>query len=159
MVMQKTLDEISTLNEKLYDSLSAALENIAFVTVERCDGTKGYDKCGGEDINGSILIKTAPAIYSLELSFQQVFLEKISADITVPGTQSESEGNIVIDILLELVNTVSGSLMREMEPITGTFTLEIPEFEIGNSLHSGAFITERYIIDDNYPITLAIRKI
>ena len=157
--MVKTLDEIPELAEELYSSVASSIETITFLSVENPDDVENKPEESGEYINGSILIKTAPAMYSMELFVPQQLLENISADITVPGTESEAAGSIVIDVLLELVNTISGCLMRTMEPQTGAYTLEIPEFEIGKPLSSSAFITQKYIADSSFWISVAITKI
>jgi len=158
--MAKTLDEIPALSQELCRWVSSAIETVVFLSVdeygEEESGAKG---AGSEYVNGSILIKTAPAIYSLEISAPEVLLESVSTNITVPGTESEAAGGIVIDVLLELVNTISGSLMRSLEPLTGAFTLEIPEFEIGKPVCKDAFIVKKYKVDDIYKITVAITKI
>lgn len=157
--MIETLDKIPTLSEELYNSVSSAIETITFLSVESPTENDKEPEQNGEYINGSILIKTVPAIYSMELLVPQAFLENIASDIAVPGTEAEEASSIVIDILLELINTISGSLMRNYEALTGLFTLEIPEFEIGKKLSDTAFITQKYIVDDNYRISLAITKI
>jgi hypothetical protein len=156
--MFKTLDEIPTLSQELCRGVSSAIETIVFLSVEEY-GKDENDTNNNEYVNGSILIKTEPAIYSFEITAPEALLESISTNITVPGTESESEGGIVIDVLLELVNTISGSLMRSLEPLTGAFTLEIPEFEIGKPISQDAFIVEKYKVDDTYKITVAITKI
>ena len=157
--MLKTLDEIAALSEELYNSVSSAIETITFLSVDNPENVGIKPAEGKEYINGHILIKTLHAMYYLEMLVPQEFLETISADIAVPGTEAEDANNIVIDVLLELVNTISGSLMRTMEAQTGAFTLEIPEFDIGKPLNENAFITKRYIADDNYWISVAITKI
>jgi len=157
--MIKTLDEIPALSEELYNSVSSAVETITFLSVEMPENVVNKPDESGEYIHGSILIKTTPAIYCLELLFPQELLENISNDLTVPGTESEAAGSIVIDVLLELANTIAGSLMRTMEALTGTFALEIPEFEIDKPLSNTAFITQKYIADSNYWISVAITKI
>jgi len=155
--MYKTLDEIPQLGEELYNSVSSTLENLAFQSIKKADDNNEDEP--GEYINGSIWIKTNVAMYSLELLVKADFMESITADIKVPGTESDTQGNIVIDVLLEFTNTVSGSLMRTMEPSIGAFNLEIPEFEIGRKVNKKAFITEKYVTDEGYPITVAITKI
>jgi len=156
--MAKTLDEIPSLSQELSHWVSSAIETIVFLSVEEYgEGENGAE--GVEYVNGSILIKTAPAIYSLEISAPEALLESVSTNITVPGTESETEGGIVIDVLLELVNTISGSLMRSLEPSAGAFTLEIPEFEIGKPVSKNAFIVKKYKVDDVHKITVAITKI
>jgi len=122
-------------------------------------GEDENDANNTEYVNGSILIKTAPAIYSFEITAPEALLESISTNITVPGTESATEGGIVIDVLLELVNTISGSLMRSLEPLAGAFTLEIPEFEIGKPVCKDAFIVKEYKVDDIHRIMVAITKI
>lgn len=157
--MIKTLDEIPALSEELYNTVSSAIETITFLPVEMLRDTNNSPEKKGEYINGSILIKTAPAMYSLEMLVSQDFLENVSVDIAVSGTGAEEASNIVIDVLLELVNTISGSLMRTMEALTGPFTIEIPEFEVGTKLSKTAFIKQKYIVDNNYRISVAITKI
>lgn len=156
--MLKTLDEIPTLSEELYNSISSTIENIAFLSLGEAE-KDGVENIKGEFINGSILIKTDPAIYSMEFLFPQELLESISNDVKVPGTISESAGNIVIDILLELVNTIAGNLLRTMEEFVGTFTLDIPEFEIGKPLSRDAFVLKNYTVEDEYQIVAAITMI
>jgi hypothetical protein len=158
MVMKTVdLDEIEELGDELFASMAAALENM-FVSIKKADENSDDEK-HGEHINGSIWIKTAFAMYSLELLVPEKFLDGIAADIVVPGTDSEAVGSIVIDMLLELANTVSGSLMRNLETRVGEFTLEIPEFEIGKNINKNAFFTDKYITDCDYPITVAMTKI
>jgi len=156
--MAKTLDEIPALSQELSRWVSSAIETIVFLSVEEYNEGES-DVNSHEYVNGSILIKTAPAIYSFEISAPGALLESISTNITVPGTKSEAEGGIVIDVLLELVNTIAGSLMRNLEPLTGAFTLEIPEFEIGKPVSKDAFIVKKYKVDDTHRITVAITKI
>jgi len=159
--MAKALDEIPSLSQELYHWVSSAIETVVFLSVDECNEEEsGADDAGAEYVNGSVLIKTAPAmIYSLEISAPGTLLESVSTNITVPGTESDKEGGIVIDVLLELVNTIAGSLMRSLEPLTGAFTLEIPEFEIGKPVCKSAFIVKKYKVDDTYKITVAITKI
>jgi len=151
------LDEITNLGDELFSSMASALENM-FITIKTAGNESGEEKCG-ENINGSIWIKTAFAMYSLELLVPEKLLTDIAADVVVPGTGSETVGSIIIDILLELANTVSGSLMRNLEPQVGEFTLEIPEFEIGKSVNTKAFFKDKYITDSGFPITVAMTKI
>jgi len=158
--MFKTLDEVDKLSGIIYNSVSNAIETITFISVnDEKDDTVAVSQDIGEYVTGSILIKTAPAIYSMELLIPQDFLEKISADIIVPGTKSEVESSIVIDIAMELLNTIAGSLMRNVEMQVGPFVLEIPEFEIGKPISTRAFIVKRYTAAGNYTITVAITKI
>jgi len=152
------LDEIKELGDELFSSTATTFENMAFVTIVKTSESNAVEKTG-EFLNGSIWIKTAFAMYSLEILVPEEFLNNITADIAVPGTDSESGGNIVIDILLEIANTVSGSVMRNLEDKVGEFTLEIPEFEIGRHANKNAFLTDKYITDTGYPITVAITKI
>ncbi|MDR0304736.1 MAG: hypothetical protein LBH98_08240 [Chitinispirillales bacterium] len=158
--MFKTLDEVVALPEIMYNAVSYAVETITFLSVnDEISSNIIIPKNTTEYITGSILIKTAPAIYSMELLVPQDLLEKISADITVPGTESEMTGSIVIDIAMELLNTIAGNLMRNIEMLVGPFILEIPEFEIGKSINKRSFIVKKYIADDNYSLTIAITKI
>ena len=156
--MFKTLDEIATLSQKLYDSASQTIETVSFMSVEIADDDR-KSPAAVEYINGSILIKTAPAIYNMELLVPQEFLENISQNLAVPGTDSEAKGYMVIDIVLELLNTVAGSLMRSTEMLVGPFILEIPEFEIGKPISRNAFCIKKYLVDDKHLITVAITKI
>ncbi|MCL1946287.1 MAG: hypothetical protein FWF51_03920 [Chitinivibrionia bacterium] len=160
--MYKTLDEIPELADELYASVSASLESMAFLSIIKAndDDKEDEEKRGEEYLNGNIWIKTDLAMYSLELLVHEDFMEHITKDLAVPGTASETDGNIVIDVLLEFANTIAGSLMRSVEPLTGAFTLEIPEFDVGRKVNKDAFLTEKYVTDgDNYIITVAITKI
>lgn len=162
--MFKTLNEIeiATLSEKLDDSVSHAVEETTFLSVEdtlAVSDDLNFLETASEYITGNISIKTAPAIYSMELIAAKEFLKNISADIIVPGTDSEGNNNMYIDVILELLNTITGNLMRRMEMLTGPFTIGIPEYKIGNETNDNALIVKKYVVDEKNLIKVAITKI
>jgi CheY-specific phosphatase CheX len=64
-----------------------------------------------------------------------------------------------IDVILELLNTITGNLMRRMEMLTGPFTIGIPEYKIGNETNDNALIVKKYVVDEKNLIKVAITKI
>ena len=160
--MFKSLDEISAIAEKLNDSVSYAIEELTFLSVENgalvdCsekDTVENTSEC----VKGSISVKTVSVMYSIELIAAKKFLEGICENMVVPGTDSEAKKDMYIDILLELLNTIVGNLMRKMEMVVGPFTIGIPLHEDEISINESAFVVKKYLVDDNNMITVAITK-
>jgi len=157
--MIKKLDEISTLPEELYKSVSSVIETITFLSVEKPEDVKNKPAESEEYTNGSVLIKTADSTYLIEVLVPHGFLETISAELTIAATGKKEINEIIADVHLELVNNMAGSLMRKTESLTGTFTLEIPEYAVGKLSNDKAFTKHRYIVDSKYWISVAITKI
>lgn len=159
--MPNTLEEIQGLSKELYKSVSSVIETITFLPVEKPEDVEDKPEKYDENINGSVFVKTDNAVYLVELIVPRFFLEVISDELTIAdnATTPEDINSILVDILLELVNNVAGSLMRKTEELTGIFTLEIPQYAADKPLNDKAFIRQKYIVGNKYWISSAITKI
>ena len=157
--MFEMLKDIAALSEKLDDSVSYAIEELTFLSAESAvDLVKvpeNLEKC----LTGSISIETVSAVYTMELLAERDFLGSIYTDIMVPGTDSEKKKDMDIDIVLELLNTITGNFMRKTEMLIGPFTIGIPKCEPGNLINANAFIIKKYLVDDKNLVIVAITKV
>lgn len=109
----------SDLKDVMFEAASETLENMAFMEVipqrERREEIKFY----------SILDVLAPVSGTLTLITTPKLAREITEGLVDPEDGEPSE-EMIFDALCELINTISGRLMRILTPEDETFSLGLP---------------------------------
>ena len=145
-INQKEIKDILT------QAVSETFENMAFMMVSteaENPETMQPDEC----IKNSLLI-LEPYPGELGLIMSKKLLSKIAVALYGLG-QDEITENMLIDVISELLNTITGSLMRRILPDNSEYKLGLPESGDQILLETSSELEQFTFFIDDQPFTIA----
>ncbi len=149
---------IKESGEQLLQAAQNTFETLTFASVEIAD-VNGIEHPPLSNLLHSsidITCMKSSSTYKMELvistDYLRTLISAINPDLENPDT------DVHIDLLGELINTLSGNFMLQIESLIGDFKLGLPVSQEGKNLSEHAIISGTYVVDDFHPIYLGIFK-
>lgn len=150
---------IKESSEELLLAAQKTFETITFASLESADQ---YDtviekiddkKLFHSSIDISFADKTH---YKMEIALETNYLSTLIKSVN-PSIEKVDEGYLV-DLSGELINTLAGNFMLQIESKVGDFKLGLPVAQQGIALSEMPVIEQTYVVDDVNPVYLGIYK-
>ena len=114
----------TTLDELMLSTVSDTFENMAFMEVERAGEKDGH--YSNEDSNLSSLLVNDPVQGEFILSLPKTLNRKIVENLYGISGEKQDE-QLMMDILSEVLNTITGRFMSEIMDSEQTLEMGLPE--------------------------------
>lgn len=150
---------IKESEEQLLIAAQKTFETITFASVENSEeyGDEIPHPPAKDLFHSSIDIKMdSGECFRMELALSTHYVKSLVLSVN-PGIKIVDHGYL-IDLIGELINTLSGSFMLQIESLTGDFKLGLPVSQEGIGLSENAMVKEIYIIDDVNPLYVGIYR-
>ena len=140
------------LNNILTQAVSETIENMAFMMVSN-ESVNSETMQSDECVKTSLLI-LEPYPGELGLIMPKKLLSKIAISLYSLSEEEITE-NIRIDVISELLNTITGSLIRRILPDNSEYKLGLPESGDQILLETSSELEQFTFFIDDQPFTIA----
>lgn len=150
---------IKESSEELLLAAQKTFETITFASLENIEQYENsFDKIDDKKLfHSSIDISfTDKTHYKMEIALATTYLSTLIKSVN-PSIDKIDEGYLV-DLSGELINTLAGNFMLQIESKVGDFKLGLPVAQQGVALSETPVIEQTYIVDDVNPVYLGIYK-
>lgn len=150
---------IKESEEQLLLATQKTFETITFASVESAEEYNNEIAHPKTEnlFHSSIDIKMdSGECFRMELALATQYVESLVNSVN-PGLDTVDHG-FLIDLSGELINTLSGSFMLQIEPLVGDFKLGLPISQEGIDLSPNAIVEKTYIVDDVNPLYIGIYR-
>ena len=140
------------LKNILTQAVSETIENMAFMIVST--ETKNPETIQGDEYLKTSLLILEPYPGELGLIMSKKLLSKIAVSL-YSLSEKEITENILIDVISELLNTITGSLMRRILPDNFEYKLGLPESGDQILIETSSELEQFTFFIDDQPFTIA----
>lgn len=144
---------------QLLNATQKTFETITFASVENAEKYNGEipQIDTNELFHSSIDITfSKKECYKMELALSTKYAEALIQSVN-PGLE-DMDHAYIIDLIGEMINTLAGNFMLQIESLTGDFKLGLPVSQEGIGLSDNAILEKTYVVDDVNPLYLGIYK-
>ncbi|MCP4713896.1 MAG: chemotaxis protein CheX [Deltaproteobacteria bacterium] len=136
----------------LQQALCETMENMAFMMVDT--EAEGPAEMKAADCLKSSMLILEPCSGELELAMPRKLISKIAGALYSLRAEEITE-SICIDVIAELLNTITGVLIRRMIPENSEYKLGLPECESQGLLEASSAKEQFEFFIDEQPLTIA----
>jgi hypothetical protein len=140
------------LKDILAQAVSETIENMAFMMVST--ETENPETMQSDECLKTSLLILEPYPGELGLIMSKKLLSKIAVSVYSLGEEEITE-NILIDVISELLNTITGSLIRRILPDNSEYKLGLPESGDQILLETSSELEQFTFFIDDQPFTIA----
>ena len=133
-------------------AVTESIENMVFMVIDT--DLNGVSEDIGSDAVFATLRVLEPRPGLLRLAMPKITAVKISKNL-YSITDGEPSESLICDVTCELLNTISGRVMKRILPAECTFHLGLPEMVDKPHDLQGAFVQCSFLADGNLLIVLA----